>query len=129
MNLQKKFLGVAGALGASAVITGAFGAHALAGRLSDEMAAIYETAVQYHIYHALAVLAFSVADEKIWTSRWAAAACAAWTAGVVVFSGSLYLLALTEIGWLGAVTPLGGVALIAGWVLVVRTAVALRGHA
>ena len=129
MNRQSVFLGIAGALGASAVVTGAFGAHGLAGRLSEEMSAIYQTAVQYHIYHALAVLAVALASEKIWAGRWAAAACTAWTVGVAIFSGSLYLLALTQIRWLGAITPLGGVALIAGWIFVVPAAVALRARA
>jgi len=128
LNRQNLFLGIAGVLGASAVITGAFGAHALKGRLSEEMTAIYETAVQYHIYHALAVLAVTVASEKIWAGRWAAAACFAWTVGVVIFSGSLYLLALTGIRWLGAITPFGGLALITGWVFVVLAAATLRAR-
>lgn len=126
MNRQNQFLVIAGALGASAVIAGAFGAHGLKDRLSAEMTAVYHTAVEYHIYHALAMLALGVASERIWTSRWAATACTAWIAGVTIFSGSLYLLALTEIRWLGAITPIGGVALILGWVFLIPAAVSLR---
>lgn len=126
MNRQNLFLGIAGALGASAVVTGAFGAHGLKNRLSVEMTAIYQTAVEYHIYHALALLALGVASERIWASRWTATACTAWIAGVTIFSGSLYLLALTEIRWLGAITPIGGVALILGWVFLVPAAASLR---
>ena len=97
-----------------AVAAGAFGAHALRDTLSQESLAIFETAARYQMYHALALLAAA------WVaSRWpgSAAQAAGWlfAAGILVFSGSLYVLALTSAQWLGAVTPLGGVALLAGW--------------
>jgi uncharacterized membrane protein YgdD (TMEM256/DUF423 family) len=96
------------------VAAGAFGAHGLRARLSAEMLAVWETAARYQMYHALALLAVALA-----ASRWPAAGwgAAGWlfTAGILVFSGSLYLLALTGVRWLGAITPLGGLCFLAGW--------------
>ncbi|MDP9348894.1 MAG: DUF423 domain-containing protein [Gemmatimonadota bacterium] len=97
-----------------AVAVGAFGAHALRARLSPDLLAVFETGARYHMYHALALLAAAWGVE-----RWAgsAAQLAGWcfVAGIVVFSGSLYLLALTGVRWLGAITPLGGAAFLVGW--------------
>jgi uncharacterized membrane protein YgdD (TMEM256/DUF423 family) len=97
-----------------AVAAGAFGTHALRDTLSQESLTIFETAARYQMYHALALLAVACV-----ASRWPGSAvqAAGWlfAAGIVVFSGSLYLLALTSTRWLGAVTPLGGLALLAGW--------------
>ncbi len=99
-----------------AVALGAFGAHGLRQRLSPEMLAIFETGVRYHVYHALALLAVAwVADKN--PESFANAAGWAFTLGIAVFSGSLYILSISGIRWLGAVTPLGGVALLVGWVL------------
>ena len=99
-----------------AVALGAFGAHGLRQRLSPEMLAIFETGVRYHVHHALALLAVAwVADKN--PESFANAAGWAFTLGIVVFSGSLYILSISGIRWLGAVTPLGGVALLVGWVL------------
>ena len=108
----------AGALfGASAVILGAFGAHALKDRLTPGDLEIFETGVRYQFYHALALLALAAGAPVLWTSRWSGHACTAWTVGILIFSGSLYLLVLTNTRWLGAITPIGGVALILGWLL------------
>ena len=97
-----------------AVAAGAFGAHALGGTLSHEALATFETAARYQMYHALALLAAAwVADR--WPGPAALAAGWLFAAGTVVFSGSLYLLSFTGARWLGAVTPLGGVAFLAGW--------------
>jgi len=103
---------------ASAVALGAFGAHALRGRLAPDALAIYQTAVQYHFWHGLGLLAVGILME-----RWAAAralAASAWLliAGLLLFSGSLYLLAVSGERWLGAITPLGGGAFIAAWLLI-----------
>jgi len=100
-----------------AVLLGAFGAHALRGRLSPDLLGIYQTAVQYHFWHALGLLAIGLVATQLPASvslRWAG-----WLmlAGIVLFSGSLYLLATTGVRWLGAVTPLGGTAFIAAWAL------------
>lgn len=122
----KKFMQIlqliASIIGASGVAMGAFGAHALKSSLaSREMTAVWETACLYHLVHALAVLivvllpASSSPSLRLPMLR-RAAWC--WVAGVVLFSGSLYALALGGPGWLGPVTPLGGLAFIAGWVLV-----------
>jgi uncharacterized membrane protein YgdD (TMEM256/DUF423 family) len=105
-----------------AVAAGAFGAHALRARLTPEHLAIFETGARYQIYHALALLAVAWA-----VSRWPGSlpVFAGWlfVLGSVVFSGSLYILALTGARWWGAVTPLGGVAFLAGWFCLVLTAV------
>ena len=100
---------------AAAVVLGAFGAHALKGRLAPEMLATYHTAVEYHFWHALGMLGVGVLMSRSPDDsalRWVA-----WllVAGLLLFSGSLYLLALTGASWLGAATPLGGVAFIAAW--------------
>lgn len=110
-----KIFAVIGALsGFLAVGLGAFGAHALKGRLGVELLAVFETGVRYQMYHSLALFAVAWAG-----TRWpgAAAAASGWlfVAGTLIFSGSLYLLALTGTRWLGAVTPFGGLALLAGW--------------
>lgn len=104
---------VAGALG---VTLGAFGAHGLAARVTPERLDTFETGVRYHMYHTLALLA--VAWIGMQSPTWqAGAAGVCFLAGIVVFSGSLYLLVLTDTPWLGAITPLGGLCFIAGWVL------------
>lgn len=98
-----------------AVGTGAFGAHALKARLEPDLMAVYQTAVQYHFWHALGLLAVGVL--LIQRPESGALAWAAWllVAGLVLFSGSLYALALTGVRAFGAVTPVGGVAFLAGW--------------
>jgi uncharacterized membrane protein YgdD (TMEM256/DUF423 family) len=104
-------------LAASGVGLGAFGAHGLAARLGQlGTAATFETAARYHMYHALALVA--LAALPIWEGNGRAVyMLAAFGFGVLIFSGTLYTLALTGIKWLGAITPIGGVFLIAGWVL------------
>ena len=106
------------ALGALAafigVALGAFAAHGLKARLDATMLATFETGVRYHMYHALALLAVGWA-----ATRWPGAAVNAsgwlFVAGIVLFSGSLYILSLTGVRWLGAITPVGGLAFLAGW--------------
>ncbi len=93
----------------------AFGAHALKEHLSADALAIWQTAVQYHFWHALALLAVAAAASQV-DLVWARAAGWLFVAGSVIFSGSLYALALGAPRALGMVTPLGGVALILGWV-------------
>lgn len=108
-------LATAGILIALATITGAFGAHALQGRLAPERLSIYETAVRYQFYHALGLLAIGlfarVTDAPI--LRWPALLV---IVGIVLFSGSIYALSFGAPRMLGIVTPLGGLALIAGWI-------------
>jgi uncharacterized membrane protein YgdD (TMEM256/DUF423 family) len=97
-----------------AVTLGAFGAHGLRGRLTPDMLAVFETGVRYHLYHALALILVSLVMGRM--SGWLIHA-AGWcfVAGIVLFSGSLYALALSGVAILGVVTPLGGVAFLAGW--------------
>ena len=112
--MERLFPALGGLAGALAVAAGAFGAHALRGRLAPRDLEIFETAARYQLYHALALLA--VAWAMGCNRQWGVAAGWLLAGGVVVFSGSLYALVLTGQRWLGAVTPLGGVALILGWV-------------
>jgi uncharacterized membrane protein YgdD (TMEM256/DUF423 family) len=103
---------LAGFLGVAA---GAFGAHGLRGRLSPEMLAIFETAVRYQLYHVFALLITAAAIGRIGEARLLSLAGWSFIAGIVLFSGSLFALALTGASSLGAITPLGGLAFLIGW--------------
>jgi uncharacterized membrane protein YgdD (TMEM256/DUF423 family) len=111
----KLFLSAGCLLALAAVVIGAFGAHGLKSRLSPEMLVVYQTGVQYHFYHSLALVLVGLAFFHLPDS--AALRVAGWlmAAGVLLFSGSLYALALTGEKWLGAVAPFGGTAFILGW--------------
>ncbi|HOL93810.1 MAG TPA: DUF423 domain-containing protein [bacterium] len=122
MNRPSFFLIIACVAGGSGVILGAFAAHGLKDRLEPRMLEIFQTGVHYQMIHALALLAVSLAGSRLWPGSWTAGACGAWTLGILVFSGSLYLLAVTGIRWLGAITPIGGVAFIAGWIMLALAA-------
>ena len=102
---------MAGFLG---VALGAFGAHALKTRLSPDLLAAFETGVRYQMFHVFALVAAAWGWAR-WPSRVFSVAGGLFLAGILIFSGSLYLLALTGARWLGAVTPLGGLAFLAGW--------------
>lgn len=123
---MRMFLLIAAVSGFFAVAAGAFGAHGLKGRFSAEMLAVFETGARYQMYHTLALLAVAWLCERAagvgavgGTSPISVTlvTAAGWlfVAGIVIFSGSLYLLALTGARWLGAITPLGGLAFLAGW--------------
>lgn len=110
------FLTLASLLGGLAVVAGAFGSHALRGSLSDRALGIFETGVRYQMYHALALLLVALLLDRSDNSPLSLTVSGyAFTIGILIFSGSLYALSLTNIQWLGAITPLGGVALILGW--------------
>ncbi len=96
------------------VILGAFGAHGLRARLSPEMLVVFETGVRYHLIHALGLLAVAGAASR-WPGSYVSIAGYLFVAGIFIFSGSLYVLAITGMRWLGAITPIGGVCLIVGW--------------
>jgi uncharacterized membrane protein YgdD (TMEM256/DUF423 family) len=100
--------------GFTGVALGAFAAHALKARLGTEMLAVFETGVRYQMYHALALFAAAWGYAR-WPGKVLAAAGWLFIAGILVFSGSLYLLAITGAKSLGMVTPLGGLAFLAGW--------------
>jgi uncharacterized membrane protein YgdD (TMEM256/DUF423 family) len=112
--MDRIFFALGAVSGFISVAAGAFGAHALRGRLTPEYLGIFETAARYQMYHGLALLAvaWAITRGTGGTAQWAG-----WlfVTGTVLFSGSLYGLALTGIRWLGAITPLGGVAFLAGW--------------
>jgi uncharacterized membrane protein YgdD (TMEM256/DUF423 family) len=112
--MARTFLLIGALSGVVGVVLGAFGAHGLRGRLSPDMFAVFETAVRYHMYHALALVLVSALMARI--DGWLMSA-AGWsfTIGIVLFSGSLYALALTGVSVLGALTPLGGLAFVLGW--------------
>lgn len=110
---------IAGILGALAVAIGAFGAHGLAQILENNgRVDTFETAVKYHFYHVLAILIIGVWQRFEPTGNQLNLAVWMFSVGILVFSGSLYILSLTGISWLGAITPLGGVAFIVGWAIV-----------
>jgi len=124
MNPAARLLLASGAAAALlAVALGAFGAHALKARLSPEMLAVWHTGVEYHVFHALGLLAIGIVAIQLPGSallRWSG-----WLmlAGIVLFSGSLYLLALSGERRLGAVTPVGGILFLAAWALFVTAAI------
>lgn len=116
---MKLFLVMGATMMALAVVIGAFGAHGLKGKLTPDMLQVYQTGVEYHMYHALGLLAVGLMLAQFPHAgglQWAG-----WLmlAGILLFSGSLYVLAISGIRWLGAITPIGGTAFIAGWVAVV----------
>jgi len=114
MNGARRFATLGAASGGLAVVAGAFGAHALRGRLAPDMLAVFETAARYQMYHALALLAAGWLAER--SAVWAGRAGTLFLTGTLLFCGSLYALALSGVGWLGAITPFGGLAFIAGWI-------------
>jgi uncharacterized membrane protein YgdD (TMEM256/DUF423 family) len=114
--MDRLFFSLGAASGLVSVAAGAFGAHALRSRLAPEHLAVFETAARYQMFHALALCltAWAVTRWPGWTTVWAG-----WlfVVGTLLFSGSLYALALSGVRWLGAITPLGGAAFLAGWLL------------
>lgn len=120
MNL---FFGLGSIFAGLAVILGAFGAHGLADKLTPDRLANFETAARYQMYHSLALLAvaltlayFPAGTKSLQIGGWL------FVAGILLFSGSLYILSITGIRWLGAVTPFGGVAFALGWLMLVLAA-------
>lgn len=97
------------------VALGAFGAHGLKSRISEEMLSIYQTGVHYHMIHALGLIMVAILSSKLPPSSWVNGAGWLLMIGIVLFSGSLYVLSITGIRVLGAITPLGGVAFLIGW--------------
>ena len=114
--MNRTLLTIGGTLGFSAVLLGAFGAHGLRDKVAPPMLEIYRTGVLYHLVHALAVFAVALAADRLRRPRLVAGL---FTAGIAIFSGTLYLLAITGVMKLGAVTPIGGLLLMAGWVALI----------
>jgi uncharacterized membrane protein YgdD (TMEM256/DUF423 family) len=119
--VDRLFFGLGGLSAFISVAAGAFAAHALRSRLSPESLTVFETAARYQMYHALALLAVSWAASH-WPGVLPKVAGWCFVVGTVLFSASLYALALTRIRWLGAITPLGGVAFLVGWVCLAMSA-------
>jgi uncharacterized membrane protein YgdD (TMEM256/DUF423 family) len=113
----RMFLILGGANAALVVILGAFGAHGLKARLGADMMAIYQTGVQYHVFHALGLLAVGLTITQLPDSKLLKSSGWLMLAGIVLFSGSLYVLSVTGWKWLGSITPLGGLSFIVAWAL------------
>ena len=112
--MSRVIFGIGATFGGLGVALGAFAAHALRDVLSARQIAVFETGVRYQMYHALALLALAWAIDR-WPERRLQTSAVLLIAGAIVFSGSLQLLAVTGVRWLGMVTPIGGVTLILGW--------------
>jgi uncharacterized membrane protein YgdD (TMEM256/DUF423 family) len=113
---MKTFLVIGALAMALGVILGAFGAHGLKNKLTPDLLAVYHTGVEYHLYHALGLILVGVLINQF--PQVSGLQLGGWLllAGIVIFSGSLYVLAISGVRWLGAITPIGGLAFIAGWV-------------
>lgn len=128
--MTRLILCVAAILGGLAVLAGAFAAHAVKGTLTERSQHLFETAARYQMYHALALLAVGLiamycTGNNIEVPTWLRASGWLFIVGIVLFSGSLYTLALTNIPLLGVITPIGGVALIGGWITLAIASVKL----
>ena len=113
--MDRRFLLIGATLGFLGVGIGAFGAHGLRSRLSPEMLAIFEVGVRYHMYHVFALLIVAAAIGRAKPARLLQISGYAFIAGILIFSGSLYALALTGTTTFGAITPIGGLCLLVGW--------------
>jgi uncharacterized membrane protein YgdD (TMEM256/DUF423 family) len=116
-SLSKLFIFLGSVSAMLAVILGAFGAHALKKQLNADMLAVFQTGVQYHFYHAFGLLAVGLLALHLPDSTLLKYSGWLMFIGIVIFSGSLYILSITDQRWLGAITPIGGVAFIAAWAL------------
>ena len=114
MTADRLFLLLGSLSGFTGVVLGAFAAHGLRGRLTDEMLNVFEVGVRYQIYHALALLMVALVSAR-WPRGEFSVAGWCFVLGTIVFSGSLYALSLSGVRWLGAVTPIGGLAFLLGW--------------
>lgn len=123
--MDRRAIALGTLLAALAVAAGAFGAHGLRTRLEPDLLETFETAARYQFYHALGTILTGIAAEQL-AAPWPRLAGWLFVAGIVLFSGSLYLLSLTGVRWLGAVTPFGGAAFLAGWICFAVAALRVR---
>lgn len=126
--MQNLFLILAASNGFLAVALGAFAAHGLKARLSVELLATFQTGVQYQMYHSMALFGIGLLTLSYPNVAIIRLAGYLFMAGIIIFSGSLYILSLTGIRWLGAITPIGGVAFLAGWACLCWFALHLPSH-
>ena len=113
---------VAGAfLALLAVMAGAFGAHGLRGLVSDRGLEVFQTAVTYQMYHSSALVLLALLSGQGLPRKWLGWSAGFFLAGILLFSGSLYLLVLTDIRWIGPITPLGGMSFMVGWALLITS--------
>jgi uncharacterized membrane protein YgdD (TMEM256/DUF423 family) len=119
--MDRTLFGLGAASALISVAAGAFAAHALRARLAPDLLAVFETAARYQMYHALGLIAAAWAVTR-WPGPWPLRAGWLFLAGTILFSGSLYALALSGVRWLGAVTPFGGLAFLAGWICLILAA-------
>lgn len=122
--MSQIFFIVAAIFGATAVMLGAFAAHGLHNKLTDSLLTAFQTGVTYQFYHTLALFALALWLRQA-TSPWLIIAGYLWIAGVLLFSGSLYALALTGVKWFGPITPMGGLLFILGWISLLIGAIQL----
>lgn len=122
--MARTFFALGAVFGFVGVALGAMGAHALTGRVAPDRLSVYEVGVRYQMYHALALLAVAWAVERF---PWGGTVASGWlfVVGILIFSGTLYALAFGAPRWFGAITPIGGLCFLAGWLLLV--AAAMRG--
>lgn len=120
------FISLGSANAALAIMLGAFGAHGLKSRVTPQMLEVYHTAAQYHFYHAIGMLLVGVLATQMQSTGALRLSGFLMLAGIVLFSGSLYLLSISGITWLGAITPLGGLAFIAAWIVLAIAALRVR---
>ena len=123
--MHRRFLILAGLLGFLGVLLGAFGAHGLKSRIEPAMLETFEVGVRYHLVHAVALLVVALMSQQqscscIKVAGWS------FTVGIVIFSGTLYVLAVTGMKWLGAITPIGGVAFMVGWIALLVAGVRVK---
>jgi len=116
MEQHSSWLAVAGLMGGIAVLAGAFGAHGLEGRVTEARLDTFEIAVRYQMYHTLALLMVTLLHSHISSDLFSYVKIG-FLIGTIIFSGSLYLLVLTDTAWLGAITPIGGLILVMSWLL------------
>ena len=123
--MNHRWIAIGALMGLLAVIAGTFAAHGLDQRLSPDMLKVFETGVRYHMYHALAILVAALIGGDA-SKRLPSIAAGCFLMGIVFFSGSLYLLAITGAKWLGMITPVGGVSFLAGWGVLATTGMTRR---
>ena len=123
--MSSGWFGIGAIAAAIGVMLGAFGAHGLKSRVDSDLLVIFETGVRYHMYHAIGLLAVGWAASR-WPGGWVTASGWLFLVGILVFSGSLYVMTLTGARWLGAITPIGGAAFIAGWIALALAALEAR---